>query len=252
MRHVLRTCVFAAAILSASASAFAQTADDIVEKHLAALGGRAALAKITSQSATGSISVATQMGDIPGTVEISRKAPNKSRSLMVLDLSALGASENLVVDQRCDGVTGWASNSMQGDRDLSGDQLQGLVNSHFPSPLMDYKEAGGKVELTGKDTVGGRAAHVLLWTPKTGPATRFFVDAETFHIVKSIATANIPEAGGPIEQTTETKDYRDVDGIQIPFSVTIVNPMQTVTITLQKVEINKDLDDAIFAKPAVK
>ncbi|MEW5980898.1 MAG: hypothetical protein AB1806_00850 [Acidobacteriota bacterium] len=241
----------AALVLLCAVSTQAQTADEVVEKHLAALGGRAALEKVTSQVATGAITVSTQMGNISGTVEVSRKAPNKTRSLTVLDLSAMGGTD-MVIDQRCDGTAAWVSNSLQGDRDITGDQLQGLLNAYFPSPLMNYRETGGRIELTGKDTFGGRPVHALQYTPKAGPVTKFLIDAETFHIVRSVATINIPEAGGPLEQTSEPGDYRAVDGIQVPFAVTVVNPMQTVSIALSKVEINKALDDAVFAKPAVK
>jgi hypothetical protein len=58
---------------STSGSAAVQTADEIVEKHLAALGGRAALGKLTSRRATGTVTLSTQAGDIPGTVELSAK-----------------------------------------------------------------------------------------------------------------------------------------------------------------------------------
>jgi hypothetical protein len=170
---------------------------------------------------------------------------------MVLDLSAMGAA-NLVIDQRCDGKAGWVSNSMQGDREITGNQLQGLINSQFPTPLMNYKETGGKVELSGKDAIGGRGVFVLVYTPKAGSAFRFFIDAETFHLVKSISTVDVPEAGGQVEQTTESSDYREIEGLRIPFRLTMTNPMQTVSITLSKVEINKAIDDTLFARPAAK
>lgn len=244
-------CLVAVFGLLHAAPAYTQTADDVVEKHIAAIGGRAALGKTTSQVATGTLAVSTQMGEIAGTVEVTRKAPNKTRSLMVLDLSAMGAA-NLVIDQRCDGKAAWVSNSMQGDRDISGNQLQGLLNSHFPSPLLNYKDTGGKVELTGKDTIGGRGVFALVYTPKAGSAFRFFIDAETFHIVKSVTTVDVPETGGQVEQTTESTDYREIGGIKIPFRLTMTNPMQTLTITLSKVEINKTIDDGLFAKPVAK
>jgi hypothetical protein len=245
-----RTTVLAltAALSLSTTAALAQTADEVVEKHLAALGGRAALGKITSQIATGSISVGTQMGDIGGTVEVSRKAPNKSRSLMVLDLSAMGAA-SMTIDQRFDGQAGWVGNSMQGDRDITGSQLQSMKSAGFPTPLLSYKDAGGKVELTGKDTMGGRGVFVLVYTPKEGPAAKFFVDAETFLITKTVTTIDVPEAGGPMEQTSETSDYREIDGVKVPFLIKAVTPAQTITITISKVEINKPVDDAMFVKP---
>ncbi|MBM3496816.1 MAG: hypothetical protein FJX72_21220, partial [Armatimonadetes bacterium] len=68
--------------VSLAAPAAAQTADEVVEKHLAAMGGRAALAKLTTQVAKGTVSVSTPAGNIGGTVESYRKVPNKSRTLM--------------------------------------------------------------------------------------------------------------------------------------------------------------------------
>jgi hypothetical protein len=189
------------------------------------------------------------MGDINGTVEVTRKAPNKARTLMVLDLTAMGAG-SMTVDQRFDGQAGWAGNSMQGDRDITGSQLQSMRNNVFPTPLLSYKELGGKVELAGKDTVGGRGMLVLVYTPKEGPAAKFFVDAETYLIARTVTTIDVPEAGGPMEQTSETSDYRDVDGLKLPFTAKVITPMQTIVISLSKIETNKPVDDALFVKPA--
>ena len=240
-----------ALVLALAPYAAAQTADEIVEKHLAAMGGRAALSKLTGQVATGTVVVSAQGADIPGSVEISRKAPNKGRTLMKLDLSAFGAGE-MIVDQRCDGKTAFSSNSMQGDREIAGDQLQSMLNASYPTPLLAYKEAGTTIELQGKDQIGGRAVIVLLYTPKTGPASRMFFDAETFLLARAMTKLNVPEAGGVIEQTSDVSDYRDVAGVKVAFSIRSTSPAQTVAITLSKVEINAPIDDAIFSRPGVK
>ena len=52
-----------------TSSAFAQTADEIVEKHLAAMGGREVLQRIRTRVSTGTVTVETAVGTIPGTVE---------------------------------------------------------------------------------------------------------------------------------------------------------------------------------------
>jgi outer membrane lipoprotein-sorting protein len=250
MNRVLVSMAAAIALMGAS-SVQAQTADEIVEKHLAAVGGRAALSKLTSQVATGTVAISAQGADIGGSIEISKKAPNKSRTLMKLDVSALGAGE-MIVDQRCDGKTAFASNSLQGDREITGSQLQNMLNASFPSPLLTYKEAGGKVELQGQDKAGGRPAFVLLYTPKAGPAAKLFIDAETFLVVRTVTTLDVPAAGGSVEQTTEVGDYRVVDGVKTAFSVTVSGPTQTVAIALSKVEFNVPLDESIFSRPGVK
>ena len=79
-----------ALLLSGVRSAFAQTADEVVEKYLAALGGRAALAKVTSRSTTGTMTLSTPTGTVSGTIEVLNEQPNKSRTLIKLDLSSLG------------------------------------------------------------------------------------------------------------------------------------------------------------------
>jgi outer membrane lipoprotein-sorting protein len=232
-------------------SAQAQTADEVIEKHLAALGGRAALAKLENRVATGSVTISTQGINLSGPVEIYVKAPNKSRSVIKLDLSQFGAVE-MVIDQRCDGKTAFAANSMQGDREVTGNQLQNLLNASFPTAFLNYKDAGAKVELAGKEKVGDRTAYVLVYTPKAGSVAREFIDAETYLLLRTVQKVDVAELGGEIEQTSEMSDYRDVGGFKVPFSISTVNAAQTVKVSLKNIEHNKPIDDAMFSRPAVK
>jgi outer membrane lipoprotein-sorting protein len=251
MMRVVRRAVLAAALVALAVPVWAQTADEVVEKHIAALGGRAALGKLTSQVATGTISVSVQGNELGGAMEIYHKAPNKSRTYFKLDLTAMGAGE-MVVDQRFDGKVAFESNSMQGDREITGSRLKALENSTFPTPLLDYKAAGAKVELTGKEKVDGRDAYVVLFTPKAGPASKQFFDAESYLLVRSVAKMDIPEMGGEVEQMTDISDYRLIDGVKVPFLLKIATAMQSITITVSKVEVNKTLDEAMFSKVAAK
>lgn len=236
-------------VLFRSPIARAQTADEIIEKHIAASGGRAALAKITSRVATGTISLTTPGGDVAGTIEIDGKAPNKTRTLIRVDLSQFGLGQ-IVQDQRFDGTAGFALDSMNGNRDITGDQLEIAKFGRFPSPFTDYKAAGVKLELLGKEKVGAGDAYVLKVTPPAGPSPRVFIDAESYLIVKTVITLNVPQLGTDVEQTVETSDYRDVDGVKVAFHTRSVNSLQAVTITFTKVEQNTAIDDAIFSKPA--
>jgi outer membrane lipoprotein-sorting protein len=248
MRATVKSLAMMTFVALCAVQAHAQTADDVIEKHLAAMGGRAALAKLESRTSTGSISISAQGADLGGSIEIYNKAPNKSRSYFRIDMSQFGAGE-MVVDQRCDGKTAFASNSMQGDREITGAQLQGMLNATFPSPLLGYKDAGAKAELIGKDKLGDRAVYVVQFTPKAGPASKQYFDADTYLIVRTVTKMDVPEMGGEIEQTSDLSDYRDVDGVKIPFKVNVFSSMQTITVTLSKVEHNKPIDDAMFSRP---
>lgn len=247
MSVVTRRVMMAVVVLSWAPLASAQTADEVIEKHLAALGGRAALAKITSRSLTGTIAVSTPVGELAGPVETLNQAPNKVRTLIKLDLSAVGAGE-MTIDQRFDGIVGIVMDSMQGNRDISGDQLETMKSSTFPSPFLDYKERGVTAELGAKEKVGERDAFPLTTKPKTGPAIRQWIDAETYLPLRVVAKIEIPQMG-TVEQTTEFSDWRAVDGVKIPFTVKSSSSVQSFTITVTKVEQNGKIDETLFSKP---
>jgi hypothetical protein len=61
--------------------------------------------------------------------------------------------------------------------------------------------------------------------------------------------ADIPQLGQEVEQTTEFFDYKEVDGVKIPFRITTSSSIQSITITLTSVEHNVKVDDALFVKP---
>jgi outer membrane lipoprotein-sorting protein len=227
----------------------AQTADEVIEKYLTAIGGRAALSKLTSRTTNGTISVATPAGDLTGTIELYNKAPNKVRTVVKIDASSLGVGQ-ILQDQRFDGTSGYAIDSLNGNRDVTGDQAEIMRSSTFPTPLLRYKEEGVRVELLGKEKAGDRDAYVLRVTPKTGPASRQFFDAETYLLVKSVVTVNVPQLGTALEQTVDLSDYRDVDGVRVPYRTRSVNQVQSLTITFTKVEHNTAIEDSAFAKPA--
>src|SRR6476646_10165857 len=99
MRTSLIVSAMTALLVLPGAVARAQTADEVVEKALTAMGGRAALGKLTTRVSTGTITVSTPGGDVTGTVETYNKAPNKSRSLVKIDLATFGLGQ-VTQDQR--------------------------------------------------------------------------------------------------------------------------------------------------------
>lgn len=247
MNVVSKRMLAAAIVLGCATVASAQTADEVIEKYLAAAGGRAALGKLTSRSTAGTIKLTTPGGDVSGTIEIFNQQPNKVRTLMKLDLTPLGAGP-MEVDQRFDGTSGYALDSMRGNRDITGNQLENMRNAFFPNPFMNYKERGTTVELGGKEQVNGRDAHILVLKPKSGSVARQFIDAETYLPIKLVIKVDVPEVG-EVEQTSEFSDYREVDGVKLPFGIRVSSAAQSFTISVTKVEHNVKIDETLFSKP---
>jgi outer membrane lipoprotein-sorting protein len=227
--------------------ASAQNADAVIEKHLAAVGGRDALSKLTTRKSTGTVTLSTPGGEFSGSIELLAKAPNKSRLLMNVDLTAVGAG-TMTIEQRFDGTAAYATNSMQGDTEISAKQIDNMRNAVFPTPFLGYKERGATLEQLPNEKLQGKDAIVLLLTPAKGAPVRVFFDPETYLVLRTVTMINSPQLGGDVEQSTELSDYRTVDGVKLPFRVVSTNPAQTVTIALTKIEHNAPVDDALFVK----
>ena len=247
MKAIATQLLVAALLLTSGRSAAAQTADEVVEKCLAAIGGRAALAKLTSRSTTGTMTLSLPNGPVSGSIEILYQRPNKTRTLTKLDLSSLGAGQ-VTREQRFNGTTGYILDSLQGNREITGNQLENLKNTSFPTPLLTYKEQGATMELAAKEKVDGRDAYVMLFKPKAGSVVRQFIDAETYLPARVVLKVDTPETG-EVEQTTDLSDYREVDGIKIPFTIKVSTAAQSFVIAVTKVEHNVKIDEAVFSKP---
>jgi outer membrane lipoprotein-sorting protein len=233
--------------LSGAANAQTLTADQVVEKHLTALGGRDALAKLTSRRATGTISVDTPMGALAGLIEMSAKTPNKMRVAVRIDLTAVGGPGEMIQEVLFDGTTGWLLNSLTGDAPMEGDQLESARNEFFPTPLLRYTEQGRKIELLPSAEVNGKKAYVLQVSPKTGPVEKMFFDAESFMLVRTMSTINSPQLGS-VEQVSDASDFRTVDGVKVAFAMAQSAGGQNIVFTFTKIENNVAIDDAVFVK----
>lgn len=228
-------------------TASAQSVTEIVDKHLAALGGRQVLEKLTSRTISGTVMLTSPVGDLSGTIQVFSQAPNKERTLITLDLAALGAGQ-MTFEQRFDGTTGFVIDSLQGNREITGTQLENMKNLSFPSPFLNYEQRGVTVTLAGREKVGERDAFVLNLQPKAGSPVRQYIDAQSFLLVRSVTTVDVPQVG-QLEQTTDFLDHRDVDGTKFPFQVKTASTVQSVTASISKVEHNAKIDEALFRKP---
>src|SRR4030042_4104141 len=93
MKALVTSSVLAVVAALGPGQTLPQTVDDVIEKHLSAIGGRAAVAKLETRVATGTIAVSAEGADISGPLEIYAKTPNKSRQYFKLDLTPYGSAE---------------------------------------------------------------------------------------------------------------------------------------------------------------
>ena len=70
--------------------------------------------------------------------------------------------------------------NLQGNRDITGNQLDNLRSGSFPHPFLNYKAMGTTAQLGGKEKVGERDAYLLIFEPTSGSVVRQYIDAETY------------------------------------------------------------------------
>ncbi|MFN7948177.1 MAG: hypothetical protein U0Z53_22700 [Blastocatellia bacterium] len=217
------------------------TVDEILDKHVKAVGGKEAIEKLTTRTSKGTIEL-EGMG-MNGTVETFSKAPNKNA--VVITLSGFGTVNNVF-----DGSSGWSSDPMSGLRELSGGELAVLKRDSDFYSVLNLKKHFAKTELKGKEKVGSSDAWVIEATPAEGGPEKFYFDAASGLLIRHDAERDSPQGKMAIEIYTD--DYKPVDGVKIPHTMRQVTPAFTLSIKLTEVKHNTPIDDAKFGKPSVQ
>jgi hypothetical protein len=212
--------------------------DQILDKFITALGGRAAIEKHTSRVSKGTLEIPD--AGLSGAVEVSEKAPDKS--LTVIQLPGVG-----LVREGSDGSAAWAEDPQTGVRDKAGNELADALRGAAFSPELRMKTLYKTLEVVGRETVAARAAYVVLATPAAGSATRMYFDAETGLLVRQSGTRDTPQ--GPLEVDLFIDEYRAVDGVKEAVTLRQVTAMFSLVIRLSEIKHNVALDDAIFKRP---
>ena len=105
-------------------------------------------------------------------------------------------------------------------------------------------------ELVGKEKLEGSDAYKLKVTLKNGTVNYTYLDADSYLTVKEESKRTI--RGSEVEVESSIGDYKDVQGLMIPHSIengTKGRP-EKQNITIEKVDVNPELDDARFKMPA--
>jgi outer membrane lipoprotein-sorting protein len=218
----------------------AQTVDEIIAKNIEARGGMEKIKAVKSLKMTGLMTARGQV--MPFSVQMER--PNSVR----VEFTFQGKA----VIQAYDGENGWKVMPFVGtpgptkmtERDLRDIEEQ----ADLDGPLVDYKSKGHSVEFLGKEDLEGVQVYKLKLTLKNGNVRTIDVNSSTnLELETSSKQMN---QGQEIEVDAFLRDYKDTDGLMMPYSIEQKVAGETVSsFTVEKVEMNVDLDDALFKMP---
>jgi len=210
--------------------------DEIVAKHLDAIGGLERLKDIQTMKKVAKVT----MQGRETTTTMYFKRPNMSRQETTVD--------GKQVINAFDGTTPWIINPHTGFNRpvaVSGAQAASIrEDSSFDSPLVDYKSRGTIIDYVGKEPLGEGEAHHLRVTSASRQVRHLYLDATTYLELKLAADVG----GAKLEQLSS--DYRDVEGVKVAHHLkTMVNGAVQAEMQLESVEFNLPLETALFRMP---
>ncbi len=219
-----------------TAAAPAPTADDIVAKYIAAVGGVDAMKKITDRVERGQILV----GGKGTPIEVFTKAPNKRVSI-----THNGDSDSYTA---FDGTIGWLANTGRPAREMSpAEGGAASLDAEFYLGTR-LKEIFPQLRRGRPEIIAGAECEVLNGSGPGRPATRLYFDKKTGLLMRMVRYAETPL--GRIPTQIDYADYRDADGVKIPYRWTLARVNGRFTIQIENVKSNLGLEDAKFAEPA--
>jgi outer membrane lipoprotein-sorting protein len=223
--------------------ASAQTVDEILTKVFTARGGLVRIRALKSQRVTGSISFGP---DASGPFSVELKRPMKMHMQLTV--------QNLTMTRIYDGKSGWANNPFAGKITLDAMNDEDLRNiseeADFDGPMVDYRKKGNKVELVGKDKVDDKDVWRLKLTTKNGDVRYYSYDSGTYLLFKWEGQRQAEGKVFPVE--SYFRDYRAIEGLKFAFEIDSGSSATDLTqkITIDKIELNPQLPDSDFEKPA--
>jgi hypothetical protein len=220
-------------------------ADEIVDRYLQALGGAQKLRAITSITATGT---STGFGGFGGggAVQFFAKAPDQ-RSTVIEFKAATNRDASV---RSYDGKTGWIKTPLTvlGEYQLTGNELDGArldAELTFPGQI---KQVLTNLRTLQPATVNEVECDVV---QGNGPGRIFvtlYFDQKTGYLVRTVRYAASPIGRMPTQ--VDYADYRDVDGVKLPFTYTFAWLDGRDAFKLSTVRLNQSIDPAKFGRPS--
>ncbi len=227
--------------LSSPCSLFAQNIEvqGILNKHAKAIGKD----KLDQVKTLLSFGVISQLGNNME-VSILQKRPNKYR----MDVHVNEGR----ISQAYDGSKGWMLNPFvfEDTVEITGMELNQLVESAlFDGVLFNAEQLNYQLSYGGEDHIIQGKSHMLILKKPNGDRMKFFIDKDSYLIKRTEIRFMIN--GFPVEANSVFSDFRNIDGLVLPFKIENNNGQMSTTMLIERVRINETVQDKLFQAPKV-
>jgi hypothetical protein len=214
--------------------AIGQSVEEIISKHVDAMGGREKIMTLKTALCTGTFTT-------PGAAPINIVATKKHMVGSRIDITIEGTNNYRIITQK----NGWIFTPVQGDKEprpLVDDQFkEGQTQLDLHGPFVNYREKGIKISVLGKDTVNGFVCYKLRAVYPNANVTDFSIDIKTNFIVKT--STKMFQFGALEDVATTYSDYRqNADGYWFAYDIT--NPRGETKY--ERIETNMPIAEKVF------
>lgn len=220
--------------------------DDLLTKMIAAYGGEENIRKHNSSLTTVEVDLENQGVQAKGT--ISARVPNWSASEMTL--TALDKKLGSIITY-FNGNAGGEIVSFAPAETYSGKRLEDIKASSDFYDVLDWKKNYQKITFKKMDKVGDEEVYVIERRNEKGTPISDYVSNKSFLVLRRDSIVSSETSGIELPQTEWFSDYRNVDGVMVPFKQ-VSNNIANGDIVLRVIDVkfNAEIPDSVFSKPA--
>ena len=230
-------------MLALTGVAQAQDLDEVLANYYEAMGGLDKLKSVETLKLTGKMSMGQGM-EAPATMM--QKRPNKVRQEFTF--------QGMTGIQAYDGETAWMHMPFMGQTapELMPEEMavEFAEGGEMDSPLIDAEARGITLELVGSEDVEGTEAFHIKVTREDGDVEHHYLDGEYYIPIKVTRTQKA--MGQETEVAMVMGDYKEIDGMMFAHSIDISGGQGGVSLILEDIEVNGEIDDELFAMPEVE
>ena len=210
-------------------------ADQLLDKYVAAIGGADALQKVTSRVQKGTL---IAFGGQHFPVDVYSKAPEKRLSVM-----HLSNGDSITA---FDGKQGWLSVPGRVHMMSTMENAAARIDADLYFPL-HVKTLYEKFQVDAGEKIDGHDTYLVVGRNEGQPPLRLYFDKESGLLLRFVRYGETPLGRNPTQ--IDYADYREANGLKIPFRWTLSRPGNQFTIQVEQLQQNVPVDDAKFVAP---
>jgi hypothetical protein len=212
------------------------TADQLIDKYLQAAGGASAIEKVTTRVMTGTI----DFGGRSLPIDIYSKEPDERISFTHMQDGDSVTAFN--------GHEGWLGSPGHPPREMNASDMDGAsvdADLHLAAHL---KKMFSAMHVRGSEKIGDRDVFVVVGQRDGKPPIELCFDQQSGLLLRLVRYGET--ALGWLPTQIDYSDYRDTNGVKVPYRWTLARPSGRFTIQVSDLKQNVPVDDAKFVKPA--